>query len=91
MLVAVASRFKDKEAAIGPYQFHVVIENSQDNCYFTEKVFACCAHHCVLCSRMRGGKTYCALHARVDALDWCFGFLPAASLMAASMHSYWMQ
>jgi len=46
MSVAVASRFQDKQEAIGPYMFHVVIENTQKNCYFTEKVFACCAHAC---------------------------------------------
>jgi hypothetical protein len=52
MSVAVASRFEDKEEAIGPYRFHVVIENTQENCYFTEKVLrvvhiiACCSHAC---------------------------------------------
>ena len=66
MSVAVASRFEDKEEEIGSYKFHVVlfhykfdvvlfhvvIENTQENCYFTEKVLrvvhiiACCSHAC---------------------------------------------
>ena len=49
-------RFQDKQDVIAGYMFHVVIENTQTNCYFTEKVrqrgqtVGMTAHACLPCA-----------------------------------------